>query len=286
MRKALLSLTFILIAASMVYPQKVSFKLAGGLAWINGDDYNKGIAGENQYIKDTALSMSGAYGELKSGLEFQAEIINYLNPSLGIGFGGGYFRTSTESKVASHGLLVDVPFDNESTYKSRVSVIPFFLNFHYLLRLAPKWKLDLFAGPAFNIVQFNFENPSATPTFSTTETVAFTGSIAALGLQGGVGLNFEITPNIALVADGYFRYGKVSNIKGNWSDIVSSPSGTTIKSNSEYYLWYYDYAQSSSYSLIGFYDTNGPAGSSVSGARKADINLSGFIVIGGIKLSI
>jgi hypothetical protein len=205
---------------------------------------------------------------------------------MGIGLGGGYFRTSTESNVTSHGMLADVPYDNESTYNSKVSIIPFFLNFHYLLRLAPKWKLDLFAGPTFNIVQFNFENPSITPTFSTTENVAFTGSIAALGLQGGLGLNFEITPNIALVADGYFRYGKVSNIKGNWSDIVSAPSGTTVKSNAEYYLWYYENTEGGSYPQIGFYDKSGPTGSSISGARKADINFSGLVILAGIKLSI
>ena len=286
MRKLILSLSFLLIAAVLVYPQRVSFKLMGGLTWINGDDYNKGIVGQNQYIKATTISMSGAYEKLSSGLKFQAEVINYLNPRMGIGLGGGYFRTSNESKVTSHGMLVDVPYDNESTYNSKVSVIPFFLNFHYLARPAPKLKLDLFGGPTFNIVQFNFQNPSITPTFSTTETVAFTASIAALGLQGGLGLNFEITPNIALVADGYFRYTKVSNIKGNWSDIVSSPTGTTLISNAEYYLWYYDYADGGSYSQIGFYDKNGPTGSSVSGARKADIKLSGIVILAGIKLSI
>jgi hypothetical protein len=286
MRKVSLSLAFLLIATALAYPQHVSFKLMGGLTWINGDDYNKGVVGQNQYIKATTTTMSGAYEKLTNGLKFQAEVINYLNPRMGIGLGGGYFRTSTESNVTSHGMLADVPYDNESTYNSKVSVIPFFLNFHYLARPAPKWKLDLFAGPTFNIVQFNFENPSITPTFSTTENVAFTGSIAALGLQGGLGLNFEITPNIALVADGYFRYGKVSNIKGNWSDIVSAPSGTTVKSNAEYYLWYYENTEGGSYPQIGFYDKSGPTGSSISGARKADINFSGLVILAGIKLSI
>jgi hypothetical protein len=183
-------------------------------------------------------------------------------------------------------MVVDVPYDNESTYNAKVSVIPFFLNFHYLARPAPKLRLDLFAGPVFNIVQLNFENPSITSTFSTTETVAFTASIASLGFQGGLGLNFEITPNIALIADGSYRYGKVSNIKGNWSDIVSSPSGTTVISNAEYYLWYYENAQGGPYPQVGFYDKNGPTAGSISGARKADINLSGIVILAGFKLSI
>jgi len=258
----------------------------GGLTWIDGDDYNKGIAGQNQYLKAATTAMSGTYEELTGGLKFAAEVINYLNPRMGIGLGGGYFRASNESKVTSRGLLGDVPFDNESTYQSKVSVIPFFLNFHYLARLAPHLKIDLFGGPTFNIVQFNFQNPSTTPTFLTAETVAFTASIAALGLQGGLGLHFEITPNIALVADGYFRYGKVTNIKGNWSDILSAPAGTTVKSNAEYYLWYYENNEGGSYSQFGFYDKDGPTGSSISGARKADINFSGLVILAGIKFSI
>jgi len=286
MRKVFLSLSFLLIAAVLAYPQQVSFKLMGGLTWIDGGDYNKGIAGQNQYLKATTTTMSGAYGELTGGLKFEAEVINYLNPRLGIGLGGGYFRTSNESKVTSRGLLADVPFDNESTYQSKVSVIPFFLNFHYLARLASHLKIDLFGGPTFNIVQFNFKNPSMTSTFSTTETVSFTASVAALGLQGGLGLDFEITPNIALVADGYFRYGKVTNIKGNWSDILSATSGTAVKSSAEYYLWYYDYTGGGSFPQFGFYDINGPTGSSVSGARKADINFSGIVILAGVKFSI
>jgi hypothetical protein len=286
MRKVSLSLSSLLIAAALAYPQNVSFTLTGGLTWINGNDYNKGISGQNQYVKTTAMTVSGAYEELTGGLKFEAEVINYLSPRMGIGLGGGYFRVSNESKVTSQGMLVDVLYDNESTYKARVSIIPFFLNFHYLARLASKLKLDLFGGPGFNIVQFNFENPSITSAFSSTETVAFTASIAALGFQGGLGLNFEITPNIALVADGSYRYGKVTNIKGNWSDIVSSPSGATVNSNAEYYLWYYENTQGGPYPQVGFYDKNGPTAASISGARKADINFSGFAVMGGIKLSI
>jgi len=283
MRKAWTGLAFVLVAATLAYPQKVSFKLTGGLAWINGDDYNKGIAGENRYLRDTSVSMSGTYKTLSDGLKFQVEVINYVSPSFAIGFGGGYFRMSTASKVTSRGLQEDILFDNESTFTTKVSVIPFFLNIHYLTRLGRHWKLDVFAGPVFDIVQFNFENPSATPTFSTTEKVTFTASIPALGLQGGVGLNYEISPAITLILDGFYRYGKVSNILGNWADSVSSPSGTTINSSAEYYLWYYE---NGSYPQIAFHDSQGPGGASVTGVRKADINISGLSVVAGVKFSI
>jgi len=283
MRKIWASLAFVLIAATLAFPQKVSFQLTGGFVWVNGDDYNKGVAGENRHLQDMAISLSGAYKELSGGLKFAVEVMNYLSPNFVIGLGGAYFRTSTVSRVTSRESLGDTSIDIESTYTARVSVIPFFLNLHYLARLGPHWKLDVFVGPAFDIVQFNFENPILTPALSTSETETFTASITTLGLQGGLGLNYDISPAISLVLNGFYRYGKVSNIMGNWADSVTTPAGTTIKSNAEYYIWAYN---DGSYPQIGFYDSNGPGGASVSGARKADINISGLTLLAGVKFSI
>jgi opacity protein-like surface antigen len=286
MRKAILGTFFLLIAEALVYPQHVSFKLTGGLAWINGDDYNSGIVGENKYIKDTTQTMSGAYEMLKNGLNFQFEIINYLNPRLGIGIGGGYYRLANESRVTSQGVLSDVPFETESTYKARISVIPFFLNFHYIARLTTKTSLDIYAGPLFQIVQFNFENPSTTSILSTEHTVTFTASKTSLGLQGGLGLNYEISSGVALIAEACYRQGKIWNIMGNWADLGNSASGPISQSSSEYYMWAYDdVVQGKANQRIGFFDANGPVGDSLSGARKTGINLSGLTALAGVKFS-
>jgi hypothetical protein len=286
MRKSILTGIFLLVFAALAAPQEVSFKLTGGWAWIDGDDYNSGIAGENAYIKDTSLTMSGAYGSLKSGANIQLEIVNSLNRWMGIGFGGGYYQVTNESQVMAQGLLSGVPFENQSTSKARISVIPFFLNFHYLVGLTTKTNLDIYAGPLFQIVQFNFENPSTTSVLSTRQTITFTASQISLGLQGGIGLDYEIASGVALIAEACYRYGKVSNLRGNWADLGSSDSGPISNTSSDYYMWAYNYiVQSGTYRMIGFFDKDGPAGDSISGARKADINLSGFTALAGIKFS-
>lgn len=286
MRKTILSSFLLLGAAAFVYPQHVSFKLTGGLAWINGDDYSSGIAGENKYIKDTSLTMSGAYKTLESGANLQFEIINYLNPRLGVGIGGGYYRLANKSKVTNQGTLSDAPFDTESTYKTRLSVIPLFLNFHYFLRVAAKTSLDVFAGPVFQIVQFNFENPSKTSILSTDHTVSFTASKTSLDIQGGLGLNYEVSSGVALILEAGYRRGRISDIKGNWADLGDSASGPISNSSAEYFMWTYnEIVQGNVYQRIGYFDKNGPVGDSISGARKADLKLSGLTAAAGLKFS-
>ena len=286
MRKTILSAFLLLAVSAFVYPQHVSFKLTGGLAWINGNDYNSGIAGENKYIKVTSLTTSGAYKTLESGANLQFEIINYLNPRLAIGIGGGYYRLANKSKVTSQGTISDVPYSAESTYKTRLSVIPLFLNFHYFLRLAAKMSLDIFAGPVFQIVQFNFENPSKTSIMSIDHTVSFTASKTSLDFQGGLGLHYEFSSGFALFLEAGYRRGQISNIKGNWADLGNSASGPISNSSAEYFMWTYNEAvQGSTYRRIGYFDKNGPAGDSISGARKADLQLSGLTAAAGLKFS-
>ncbi len=284
MKKAILSVWLFLVATALAYPQLVTFKLTGGLAWIDGDDYNRGIVGENKHVRGTAETTSGAFKELNRGMNFLAEVIVHLNSHLGIGFGGGYYRLSNESTVRSQGVLEDIPFDSTSTYKPSLSSIPLFVNLHYMTRAVSRLGFDIYAGPLFQVVQFSFENPSTTTVLSASQTVTYTASVTTLGALAGFGLSFRIFPGIALTAEGSYRYGKVSNLKGNWAVIGTSDSGPFNKSSAEYYLWVYDDNSGGTYTRIGFFDVNGPAGDTVSGMRKADINLSGFTATAGLRI--
>lgn len=285
MKKAIVTLSLLWIVTATAYPQLVSIKLTGGLSWINGNDYNKGIAGENKYIKDTSLEMTGSYKELKNSSNIQAEIIVYANSHLAVGFGGGYYRLGNKSTVSVKGILSGAPFDSESTYKPSLSVIPLFVNIYYLMRLSSHVDLNVFAGPLFQVVQYNFENGSTMSLSSVTQTLTYRSSSTTLGGQAGLGLNLKVFSGVALAVDGCYRYGKISNLMGNWAVIGNSASGPINQSSAEYYFWAYDDRTGGGYSRTGFFDNNGPKGGSVSGARKAEINLSGITFSGGIKFS-
>jgi len=284
MRKAVLFLSILFIAAAAAYPQLISFKLTGGLTWISGDDYNKGVAGRNQYIRDTTTTMSGAYKELTGGLNLLGEIIVHTRSHWAVGFGGGYYSLGNESTVTSQGVPADTPFNFTSTFKPKLSVIPLYINLHYFTRLASKAKLDLYAGPLFQVVQFSFENPSTLSIDTVSQTVTYTASQTSFGFQAGLGLSYDLMSGVALIVDGCYRYGKATNLMGNWAVLGTSATGTINSSSAEYYAWAYDYAPAGKYSLLDFFDNNGPTGEFITNARKADIRLSGVTASAGLKI--
>jgi len=284
MKNAALGLMILLLAASAAPAQIVSFKLAGGLTRIDGGDYNQGLAGLNRYLSDTSTSLQGTFDPLRNGLHFQTEIINWFFPGFGVGLGGGYYRVSRESTVTGRGEASGVAYDFESTYSAKVSVLPFFLNVHALLHPLPNVGIDIFAGPVFSIVQFNFENPLTISQPSTSLTETFTASQTSLGGQAGVGLAVTLFRGVSLVADACYRFGSVSKLQGNWALRGTSDLGSVNLSSSVYDLWLYQETQMATYSRIGFFDEAGPSGAGLSGAHLADISLSGFSVSAGIKL--
>ena len=285
MRKGILSLALILIAAALAYPQQVSFKLAGGLSWINGNDFNSALPGEYNLIKASSATTSGTFKNLTSGPHFQAELITHISPRVAIGLGGGYYRISSQGVVSSTGLSADGPYSATSTFSPQVSVIPFFVNVHYFADLAPKIKLDVYAGPVFSIVQAHIENPQTSTILSTSVSETFSASSTSLGGQAGLGLGYRLGAHISLIVDASYHLAKTTDLVGNWVKNVNSDTGFTSTSSDSYYLWTYDYTQGGTYSRIGFFDVNGPTGDGISRAKKASIDISGIQLSAGVRIS-
>ena len=78
-----------LVVAVAAFPAQFSLKLTGGLSWFNGDDYNAGITGLNNYLADTYPPVSGTFSTLTNGMKLQGEAILWFTPNIGVGFGGG-----------------------------------------------------------------------------------------------------------------------------------------------------------------------------------------------------
>ena len=267
--------------------QQVAFKLLGGLTWMQGDDYNTGVLGAYRLAKDTADSLTGGYGQLSKGWSFQAEIVNYWGPHFGVGVGGGYYRMTGTSGVTGTASVPDPTYQFTSVYTPKISVIPFFVNLHYRFQVTERIGADVFAGPVFQVAQYGFRREATSSLNSLSELETFNASDTALGLQGGLTCSFRIVRGITLIAEGFYRSGKVSNIKGNWFLNSTTSSGTVTTSSSAYYLWAYDFTSGGTvYPQIGYFDPNGPTGQGVSNPRKASINLSGPAVLIGFKFGI
>jgi hypothetical protein len=276
----------LLAAPPALAGEQVSFKLLGGLARIQGDDYNKGILGAYELARDTSDSLSGGYEKLGNGWILQGEIVNSWGPHIGVGLGGAYYRMSNTSGLSGVASVPDPSYTFTSTYAPKVSVIPLFLNVHYLTRLTSAVSLDLFAGPVFEIVQFSFARDATSSRDSLSETETFNASGTALGLQGGLSVGLRLVRGVTFVVDGLYRGARLADLSGNWFLTSTTSSGTITQSNSSYYMWSYEYTAGGVYPQIGFFDSNGPSGEGISSARKARLNLSGFVALVGFRVAI
>ncbi len=286
MKKSLAVALFLLTAAALAYPQDVSFKLQGGMTWVQGDDYNKGIAGTWQLLRDTSATVTGNYRGFKNAPSFQAEIVTHWGKRIAVGLGGGYFQMTHSDLITSEGTTADASFTTDTTVKPQLSIIPFYLNIYYKIKVTSAVGLNIFAGPAFQIVQFSYQRQTTSTVNSLTELETFKAASPSLGYQGGVSLTVHIARGLSFVADGFYRQGKASKLSGNWLLSSSSETGQVNKSSSAYTFWYYTYAPGASYPAIGFFDVNGPSGDGISGVRKADINLSGLTLAAGLRIDI
>jgi opacity protein-like surface antigen len=268
------------LASVLVYSQQFSFKLTGGMYFSFGNDYNKGIEGYNNYLKDEFASVSGEFEKFSTALNFQGELIFHFSPNMGIGVGGGYFQWSKSNLVEADGGGAI----QEITYTPKLSVVSIFANFHYMTAIAPMLKVDLYAGPGLYLTKLDWEDTDVLYGLWDL-THIFESSSTAFGFQAGLGLSFELAPNISLVVDGFYRYAKIPEFKGTWTEkgYFLWISGENSYDNS--YLWYYeDNSTGIRYSRVSL-GPDQPSGSGITGSRKAEISLSGITGIAGLKFS-
>ena len=286
MKRTLAVAAALAVLAAPAFSQQVSFKLMGGWTTIQGDDYKSASAGRMDLLRAASSSVSGEYGSLTNGPNFLAEIMTHWGKRIAVGFGGGYYQIGREDLVTNTASGENGAYAVETRMKPQISAIPFFLNAHYKLSLGMNAGLDIFAGPVFQIAQFTCERNATSTVDPLTEVEAFKASVPTLGVQAGISLCLSLGKGISLVADGLYRYEKAYKFVGNWTYYGTASTGATSGTSSTYSLWSYDDSGAGTHPLIGFFDDNGPTGASVSNARRAEINLSGFTIVAGIRFDL
>jgi hypothetical protein len=280
MKNALAGACIFLLAAALVQGQPFSLKLSAGMIWINGDDYNIGVESFTRYVRENFKLLSGGLDTLDSAPDLQAELILSFGRHLGIGLGAGYFGAKKDSPMIGR-FNSDT---QEFKYKPKLSVVPVFVNVHYQVAILPKLDLDIFAGASFYSVKFNFDQDVKSDILSAESSSRFESNPTAFGCQGGLGLSFEVTPGVSLIADACFRLAKTHELKGNWTYHYSSSYGYSYDYSGPAYLWYYFENYGSGYPTIQV-SSQDPTEPDYTDVRKAVLNLSGFSAVAGIKIS-
>jgi len=251
-------------------------KLSGGVGYLSVGDLNTNFQGRNDQLEDVALSYEGQYELLNWGYDFSGEIIIYPIPSLGIALGAGYIQVSNESSVS----VTSIFSSEEIHVMPKISVIPITLGIYYSLPLASGVNLTLNGGTGYYIGTLSWDRDYSGTLAEYTDT--FEGSEGTIGFQGGLGFEFKFSPIVALVIEGFGRYAKLKEMKGDYSREGSSFLGS-IDASGEYTMYYYEYLAGTEYYPHTHFFEEEPSDPYYRNVRKAEIDLSGFSVRIGLK---
>ena len=279
MKKALLGVLLCLSLAVFAFSGGFSIKVNGGANFLMGGDYNAAVEDANAEWQASAWTVGTELETLNMGWNFGAEFIYNITDQMGLGLGVGYLMASNESTIN----LSLTPFTQSYTFTPSASIIPITLNFHYFMPVGETMNIHFTAGPGLYISSFSFEDRWQVPLLLTDLTETFEpDGVMGFGFQGGLGIEFALSPSISLCLDVLGRMANISGLTGGATlagtifGIPGSVSATGLT------LYYYE---EGGYSNITISDTL-PSGGGISNAREASISLSGVAAQFGIKINI
>jgi len=315
-----LFLVFFAVTPILSQP-KFSLKLVGGVSSMDGGDLNEAIKDYNRLYADyDALGFPASFDldELRWIPNFKGELIISLSSNFAIGIGTEYLsKTNKGTGQINYSELTDYPdgtysyeFDRNNDFSVSIKATPILLNFYYFFPTRGKIAAFLYAGVAYyfasfeqtDVYDYDSENAYESPiwtdwidTYSSSGTIKEKANDDSLGLQGGLGFEFDFTSRIALVAEITGRIVNFKNLLGDitddwryeesyWNEISGtyysdSDSGRDVETGKLWFDTFSDYRTDESYKTIGI-------DSALWGGREAKINLNGFQFRIGIRIKI
>jgi hypothetical protein len=202
-------------AGGGAYPSRFSLRLYGGFSRIGAADLNEGMDGYYELIElYEALgsgTVTGGYTPLKNGYNFGGDFIYQITPTIGIGVGAGYLRTSADSLATFSDIeSIDLPAT------ATLSAVPIRLGVFLSFPLGGNLNLTADAGAAYYAalkfdatqrIEFDAED------WMEMSLSAQRSSFANLGFQGGLGLEYMVSPKMGFFVEALGRYARFKNFE-------------------------------------------------------------------------
>lgn len=244
----------------------LSIYLAGGAGIVEGGDLNRVVKGINRLWSQE--DNYADWDEFKLMNELNAELIFNITQNIGIGIGAGYMTKKNIGSYGSEDPTFNVKYGREYT----LNIIPVCASLHlsFLTRSIIGFSLHGGVGYYLGNVKHNFSYESSSTSYSRQEDV----KCNTMGYYGGMSIDVNFTSHVSLVIEGSYRLAEFKDWKGT-SDIAEGE------------LYYYEY-------LSGYYDeyfprigvfSAPPSPSYYRNIRKALIDLTGFVLKGGLRIN-
>jgi len=258
-----------------------SLKFHGGMSHMLISDLNDALQGTTDYYRDLPnVDIEEELEPIHSGFEYGGEIIIHLTPRIGIGFGGGYIQACKKTTI-------DVTWEGspyKDTANPEVTAIPLTFGLYLGLPLAKIMNFTINTGIGYYLgtVKWHYSWDSESHDYEEN----WEAKSNAVGFHGGLGFEFNISRNLAMVIEGFGRYAKLKSCKGDYSwkrEFFGHEEGIIEDAT----LWYYEWRSTDTgkeYPRIKFDDEMPTETSFQKNVREGDIDLTGFSVRAGIRI--
>jgi len=283
LRKAMISMAILLIPGLALADVKISLKIRGGWAYFSGGDVNRGALSLFDWERTFWPATQGGHRPVHSGYEIGGDIIFKLNPTIGIGIGGGYLRTS-------RGSVMDVS-DPETgitgwlTTRPDLSATPIRLALILDFPVSKKFNLSASIGGSCYL-QARYRDNAEESTYVGNNMLVGWYAIRTrvekkgvpLGFDGGVGIEYRLAPRIFLCFDVKGRYARLRGLEG--SSAFSDEFNDILERGKLYYESVPMLAGSPRLTMVQTSPPAGPGGE----PRLAVVDLSGISLQAGIRI--
>jgi len=256
-------------------------KLSGGMNYLSMADPNANLQGWTDFFTDIAdpipfVSMTGGFGSIHWGMNFEGDIIILFNNSFGIAFGAGFIqgKHGTDDSVDFTSIFGDETITDEMT----VSAIPLRFGLYVFLPMTPGAKVFLNAGGGYYLAKWT--SAWRDEWNGNWETMNQEATAGGIGFHGGLGVIVDLTQNIALTIEGQGRYAKITGFEGTIN--IEDDTGWTFSDAGP--LWYLEFQGPSNWYPQMRIDDTEPSVMGVRNVREAALDFTGFAAKIGVLI--
>jgi hypothetical protein len=220
----------------------LSLKLWGSGGYLFGNQFNDHLETENTINGGSAsIRVNSEHPLMTTASNLGVEFILNIGPRFGVGFGLGYFMAKKDSLSEMTSLYE--PGEIASTYRPKITSLPMTLSFYYGVPFGEKVRLNVQAGAGFYYGKVywgrNYEWDS--PLFGTgISRYDWTANADSLGFHGGLEMEWEIFPGMALVIGGLCQRAVFTDLTGDltWTEFSSYYGVDESGSENNVTLWF------------------------------------------------
>lgn len=255
-------------AGPVSQPFEFSVSLLGGP--VNPSDLNNGAQGlVDSRAASLGLEPTGSADPVRMAAGLGLELTYRISPQLAVGLGADHFRGGNASKVAFTGAGLSETLALEPAFQA----LPFKIN----VRFYPGRDFYIRGGLGAYHVRagylYRFENQTGWRQWKGSATAW------AFGAEAAFGGDWKVGRNTYFFAEAGFRLARWSGLKGK--DVYSDSALGDLTKEGTLYAWK-QAVGASSYPLLYVRESR-PSGTGISGARAAEITLTGTALRAGLR---